>query len=118
MGLLAGRFAAAERHGTAPVAPPPTTALGALLNHVTAGHIVGETTFQPMNVNYGLFPPLAAPEDGARRGPKGRARKEAMSLRALADLDAWQSVSSESGCHFSGSETRQTNDLDRRPAAE
>jgi methylenetetrahydrofolate--tRNA-(uracil-5-)-methyltransferase len=94
MGLLAGRFAAAERHGAAPAAPPPTTALGALLNHVTAGHITGghlagDATFQPMNVNYGLFPPLTASEDGARRGPKGRARKEAMSLRALADLDIW-----------------------------
>ncbi len=93
MGLLAGRFAAAERHGAAPAIPPPTTALGALLNHVTGGHLAGDVgghaTFQPMNVNYGLFPPLAAPEAGARRGPKGRARKEAMSLRALADLDAW-----------------------------
>ncbi len=84
IGLLAGRFAAAERRGQRPQAPPDTTALGALLGHITGG---AETeTFQPMNVNFGLFPPLPA---GTGRRPKGRDRKQAMSRRALADLDAW-----------------------------
>jgi methylenetetrahydrofolate--tRNA-(uracil-5-)-methyltransferase len=86
IGLLAGRFAAAERQGTELVRPPPTTALGALLAHITGG--ADERTFQPMNVNFGLFPPLD--EDVLVRGrEKGRARKSAMSERALADLDRW-----------------------------
>ena len=80
MGLLAGRFAAAERSGTSIPAPPPTTALGALLGHITQG--ADAATFQPMNVNFGLFPPL---ETKARK----KQRKPLMSRRALADLDAW-----------------------------
>ena len=60
IGLIAGRFAAAERLGRASSPPPPTTAIGALLNHVTGGHIeaidAGPRSFQPMNVNFGLFP--------------------------------------------------------------
>jgi methylenetetrahydrofolate--tRNA-(uracil-5-)-methyltransferase len=80
IGLLAGRFAAAERHGTALPAPPRTTAFGALLDHITVG--AAAATFQPMNVNFGLFPPL----DGE---PCGRDRKRAFTRRALADLDAW-----------------------------
>jgi methylenetetrahydrofolate--tRNA-(uracil-5-)-methyltransferase len=81
VGLMTGRFAAAERLGR-PIQPQPhTTALGALINHITGGHIEtideGPRSFQPMNVNFGLFPPLAhAPkaEDGKRlRGP-GRRR--------------------------------------------
>ncbi|EJW11680.1 tRNA:m(5)U-54 MTase gid [Rhodovulum sp. PH10] len=104
MGLLAGRFAAAESRGEEPVPPPPTTAHGALLGHITGGHLgdafatidAGPRSFQPMNVNFGLFPPLAvAPTkhpDGSRlRGPaKTVARKHALSARALADLDAWR----------------------------
>jgi methylenetetrahydrofolate--tRNA-(uracil-5-)-methyltransferase len=95
IGLLAGRMAAAERSGLDFALPPPTTALGALIGHVTGGHLEGGAhSFQPMNVNYGLLPPIAAPtrrEDGRRiaRGERGRARKRAMSLRALADLDLW-----------------------------
>ncbi|MSO54993.1 MAG: methylenetetrahydrofolate--tRNA-(uracil(54)-C(5))-methyltransferase (FADH(2)-oxidizing) TrmFO [Rhodospirillales bacterium] len=81
IGLLAGRFAAAERLGRAPDLPPPTTALGALLRHLTGG--ADATTFQPMNVNFGLFPPLA--DDRLR----GRERKRAVARCALADLDAW-----------------------------
>ncbi len=80
MGLLAGRFAAAERQGRSIPAPPGTTALGALLGHITQG--ADASTFQPMNVNFGLFPPLDV------RAPK-KERKPLMSRRALADLDIW-----------------------------
>jgi methylenetetrahydrofolate--tRNA-(uracil-5-)-methyltransferase len=99
IGLLAGRFAAAERLGERMSAPPPTTAHGALLAHITGGHVetidAGPRSFQPMNVNFGLFPPLArVPNkgpDGARlRGAaKTVAKKRALSERALADLDRW-----------------------------
>ena len=82
IGLLAGRFAAGELQGRAVKSPPPTTALGALLAHITQG--ADAKTFQPMNVNFGLFPELA-PSQRAR----GRDRKKAMAYRALADLDAW-----------------------------
>jgi methylenetetrahydrofolate--tRNA-(uracil-5-)-methyltransferase len=95
IGMLAGRFAAAERRGAAASPPPPTTALGALLNHVTVGHLGGvRGAFQPMNVNFGLFPPIEPPAapDGRRVKGKARgpARKTALSERALADLDAWR----------------------------
>lgn len=99
IGLLAGRFAAAERTGREMRPPPPTTALGALLAHITGGHLVDAegdaSSFQPMNINYGLLPPLdAAPAvDAEGRRLKGAARglekKRMMSRRALADLDAW-----------------------------
>ena len=79
--------------------PPATTALGSLLGHITGGHIetidAGPRSFQPMNINFGLFPPLASPPtkkpDGTRlRGnEKTVAKKQAMSARALADLDRW-----------------------------
>ena len=94
MGLLTGRFAAAEASGEAPSAPPASTAMGALLGHITGGHLgaggVAGTpgSFQPMNVNFGLFPPLAETTDKGRP-LKGRARKQAMARRALVDLDAW-----------------------------
>ena len=97
IGLIAGRLAAAERLGEALAPPPPTTAIGALLNHITGGHIeaidAGPRSFQPMNVNFGLFPPIDEPrvdEDGKRlRGPeRGFARKRALSARAAADLAA------------------------------
>jgi methylenetetrahydrofolate--tRNA-(uracil-5-)-methyltransferase len=85
IGLLAGRFAAAERLEAALSPPPPTTALGALLAHITGGALAD--SFQPMNVNFGLFPPL---DDAAgKRGPRGRERKRAQSVRALADLECW-----------------------------
>jgi len=98
IGLIAARFAVAERRGEALSAPPPTTAHGALLAHITGGHIAtidaGPSSFQPMNVNFGLFPPIAEP--AAREGRKfGRgsaknlARKNALSERALADLERW-----------------------------
>ncbi|HEX4303099.1 MAG TPA: methylenetetrahydrofolate--tRNA-(uracil(54)-C(5))-methyltransferase (FADH(2)-oxidizing) TrmFO [Rhizomicrobium sp.] len=80
IGLLAGRFAAAELGGREAVLPPPTTALGALLGHITGG--ADAKTFQPMNVNFGLFPDPPAKT-------RGKDRKKAQSHRALADLDAW-----------------------------
>ena len=93
VGLLAGRFAAAERLGADLAPPPPTTALGALIAHITGGHLEGGK-FQPMNVNYGLLPPMEAPKKDAegRRLPtseRGRAKKRLMSLCAVAALDAW-----------------------------
>jgi methylenetetrahydrofolate--tRNA-(uracil-5-)-methyltransferase len=96
VGLLAGRFAAAERAGTMPSSPPPTTALGALLAYITGGHVSSETdgarSFQPMNINFGLFPPTdAVVSDGKRlRGnEKTQARRRAIALRALQDCDNW-----------------------------
>jgi methylenetetrahydrofolate--tRNA-(uracil-5-)-methyltransferase len=98
IGLIAGRLAAAERVGKALPPPPPTTAIGALLNHITGGHIeaidAGPRSFQPMNINFGLFPPIAESridDDGKRlRGPeRGVARKRALSARAAADLAEW-----------------------------
>jgi methylenetetrahydrofolate--tRNA-(uracil-5-)-methyltransferase len=100
IGLLTGRFAAAERHGEAIVTPPPTTAHGALLAHITGGHLetvdAGPSSFQPMNVNFGLFPPftekVAYDKDGRKYGrgsAKNLARKTAMSERALDDLARW-----------------------------
>jgi len=80
IGLLAGRFAAAERLAETPRVPPATTALGALLGHISGG--ADAATFQPMNINFGLFPPL----EGRLRG---RERKRAVAARALADLDTW-----------------------------
>jgi len=96
IGLLAGRFAAAERLGEALSPPPAETALGALLAHVTGGHIEGggARSFQPMNINYGLLPPLEAPKrdaDGKRLSAteRGRAKKALVSRRALAALGGW-----------------------------
>ena len=95
IGLVAGRLAAAERTGRRLAAPPPTTALGALVAHITGGHLAGgKGSFQPMNINYGLLPPMAdppkvpgAPKVGKR--DRGRAKKRAVALRAFADLAAW-----------------------------
>lgn len=91
MGLLAGRFAAAERLGRLPSPPPRTTALGALLAHITGD--ANAETFQPMNVNFGLFPPVEIGTDDTGKRPRGKAkgpaRKRAYTSRALRDLDAW-----------------------------
>jgi methylenetetrahydrofolate--tRNA-(uracil-5-)-methyltransferase len=99
MGLLAGRFAAGDWLGRRIEPPPETTALGALVRHVTGGHIEGQiggvtSSFQPMNINFGLFPDIEGPRtgpDGKRlKGvDRGRARKRAMSVRALEDIDRW-----------------------------
>ena len=99
VGLMVGRFAAAERLGQAVVPPPPTTAHGALINHITGGHIetidAGARSYQPMNINFGLFPPLTksptrAPDGTRLRGTaKTLAKKSAIAERALADLALW-----------------------------
>ena len=102
IGLLAGRFAAAERLGSTAAPPPATTALGALLDHITGGHLVSDETtsssprsFQPMNINYGLLPPLddtplTTPDGKRLKGPeRGLAKKKLQSRRALADLALW-----------------------------
>ncbi|MEM7191108.1 MAG: methylenetetrahydrofolate--tRNA-(uracil(54)-C(5))-methyltransferase (FADH(2)-oxidizing) TrmFO, partial [Pseudomonadota bacterium] len=71
MGMLAGRFAAWERLGHELTAPPDDTAMGALLSHITGG--AEASTFQPMNVNFGLFPPLTEEIRKGRKGKKARA---------------------------------------------
>jgi methylenetetrahydrofolate--tRNA-(uracil-5-)-methyltransferase len=88
MGLLAGRFAAAERLGDAVIPPPATTTHGALLAHVTGG--ADDETFQPMNVNFGLIPPLVDRAlEGIKRKERKAARRRLMSQRALSDIAAW-----------------------------
>ena len=92
-GLLAGRLAAAERLGRTLAAPGPETAIGALVEHITGGHLEG-SKFQPMNINYGLLPPLEAPkvDEAGLKIPlkeRGRAKKRLMSLRALEALKGW-----------------------------
>ncbi len=98
IGLIAGRFASSERLEFSLSSPPATTALGALLNHITGGHVEaidGATlSFQPMNVNFGLFPPLdISPKgpDGKRlRGAeKAKAKKQSLSDRARRDFEPW-----------------------------
>jgi methylenetetrahydrofolate--tRNA-(uracil-5-)-methyltransferase len=99
IGLLAGRMAAAEVSGHIPRLPPAESAMGALLNHITGGHIVsidaGPRSFQPMNVNFGLFPPLTeairAPDGKRLRGAeKAAARKRALTARAKVALLHWR----------------------------
>jgi methylenetetrahydrofolate--tRNA-(uracil-5-)-methyltransferase len=80
IGLIAGRMAAADKLGQSFEWPPVETALGALLGHITGG--ADASTFQPMNVNFGLFPPL---DERVRRTD----RKKAYTARALKALDAW-----------------------------
>ncbi|MEM1378428.1 MAG: FAD-dependent oxidoreductase, partial [Pseudomonadota bacterium] len=105
IGLLAGRFASAEQLGESPDLPPKTTAFGALLNHITGGHITadnepGKRSFQPMNINFGLFPPLP---EGAVKKPvgwqgrfrgkdKAQAKKRTMTGRAMGDVQEWLGV--------------------------
>ncbi len=84
VGLIAGRLAAAAARGETLATPPPTTAIGALLAHITGGGAAD--TFQPMNVNFGLFPPLDASVAKAERKP-------ALAARARADLAGWMAAS-------------------------
>jgi methylenetetrahydrofolate--tRNA-(uracil-5-)-methyltransferase len=84
MGLLAGRMAAAELRGGDAPTPPNTTAMGALITHITGG--AEAKTFQPMNVNFGLFPPV----EGLKSGRRGRKdRYKAYTDRAKTDWQAW-----------------------------
>ena len=93
-GALRSRRAAAAKPL---VVPPPTTAFGAILGHITGGHLAsddepGKRSFQPMNVNFGLFPPVeVVRQPGVRVSSleRGRAKKRAITARALADLDRW-----------------------------
>lgn len=94
MGLLTGRLAAAQALGRDLAPPPADTAMGALVEHITGGHLEG-SKFQPMNINYGLLPPLEAPkvdEAGVKIPLKerGRAKKRLMSIRAMNSLTAWR----------------------------
>jgi methylenetetrahydrofolate--tRNA-(uracil-5-)-methyltransferase len=102
MGLMAGRMAAAELLGASSIAPPPaTTAHGALVSHITGGHLSDESgdmttkarSFQPMNVNFGLFPDVQVPRDENGKRPRGKAKKPARQLayttRAKQDFSAW-----------------------------
>ncbi|SFZ82346.1 methylenetetrahydrofolate--tRNA-(uracil-5-)-methyltransferase [Devosia enhydra] len=100
VGLIAGRLAAAESRGETLPTPPPSTALGALIAHITGGHLEAEAysgarSFQPMNVNFGLFPPVSITKPEGHVGrwkstEKTLAKKEAITSRALQDLEAWR----------------------------
>lgn len=95
MGLLTGRLAAAERLGLDLTPPPGTTAMGALVEHITGGHLQAGKSFQPMNVNFGLFPDIGeVPKTDAegrriKGKEKGREKKRLQAARALSDFDAW-----------------------------
>jgi methylenetetrahydrofolate--tRNA-(uracil-5-)-methyltransferase len=102
IGLIAGRMAAAQVRGEELQLPPPTTALGALIEHITGGHISAEgepgpRSFQPMNVNFGLLPALEVKKrEGVTRWrgtDKAMARRKAMSDRALRDIEGWTVLS-------------------------
>ncbi|MEZ5838942.1 MAG: methylenetetrahydrofolate--tRNA-(uracil(54)-C(5))-methyltransferase (FADH(2)-oxidizing) TrmFO [Hyphomicrobiales bacterium] len=105
VGLMAGRFAAAERLGREPLAPPETSAMGAILAHITGGHLVdqngGARSFQPMNINFGLFPPVEVKRPEGVKRFRGKAKsitkKEAMAVRALADIEDWLTASAALG---------------------
>jgi methylenetetrahydrofolate--tRNA-(uracil-5-)-methyltransferase len=89
-GLLAGMNAAQLLGGKRPVVPPATTALGALLRYITDPE---RKNFQPMNVNFGLLPPLSEPLHG-------KAKKEIMARRALADMEAWAKETEKAAMPF------------------
>lgn len=93
VGLMTGRFAALQRLGLDPITPQEHSAMGALLAHITGGG--NHETFQPMNINFGLFPPyeLSAEEKKGKKGKeKGRARKKAMAQRALKCAQEWDAA--------------------------
>jgi len=86
VGLMAGRFVAAEILGQDIITPPDVTALGGILNHITGG--ADAMTFQPMNITFGLLPPMDVRNERGKR-VKGKEKKAAVSARALQALDAW-----------------------------
>ena len=88
VGLMAGRMAAADRLGAGFDLPPATTALGAILGHITGG--ADAETFQPMNVNFGLFPDIDL-KDARGRPLRGMDKKKAITSRAINDLKSWLS---------------------------
>ncbi|SFT35692.1 methylenetetrahydrofolate--tRNA-(uracil-5-)-methyltransferase [Pseudovibrio denitrificans] len=99
VGCMTGLFAAHQALGTDIAPPPATTACGAIINHITGGHIdredgSGPRSFQPMNINFGLLPPLDEmpkhPEGKRLRGKeKTRLKKQVMAKRGLDDFKAW-----------------------------
>jgi methylenetetrahydrofolate--tRNA-(uracil-5-)-methyltransferase len=95
MGLMAGRMAAAQAQGSNFATPPATTAHGALINHITGGHIATTDTrssFQPMNINFGLMPPVVVPREAGKKmqhRDKAQARKRAYTSRAIVDFKNW-----------------------------
>ncbi|MFY8113984.1 MAG: methylenetetrahydrofolate--tRNA-(uracil(54)-C(5))-methyltransferase (FADH(2)-oxidizing) TrmFO [Rhabdaerophilum sp.] len=101
IGLIAGLLASRERAGLGLDVPPPETALGSLLNHITGGHIetidTGPKSYQPMNINFGLFPPIeAAPRDENGKRLRGKdkavAKKRMITARAKAALATWMAA--------------------------
>ena len=93
VGLMTGRFAAAEKLGLTPETPAETTAMGALLGHITGGG--NAETFQPMNINFGLFPPMELTQEqrkGLKGKERGRAKKKLMAIRALNDIQVWNKI--------------------------
>jgi methylenetetrahydrofolate--tRNA-(uracil-5-)-methyltransferase len=86
VGLMAGRFAAAEMSGQEIICPPDVTAMGGILSHITGG--ADALTFQPMNINFGLLPPMDVRNERGKR-VKGKEKKAAVSARALTALDDW-----------------------------
>lgn len=97
IGLMVGRLAAADALGNEQSLPPLTTAHGALINHITGGHLEDENTtlrsFQPMNVNFGLFPPVTITKPEGMKRWRGKdktiAKREAITSRALQDFASW-----------------------------
>jgi len=97
LGLITGRMAAAQAMGNTYPVPPLTTAMGSLVEHVTGGYMTGpKAKFQPMNVNFGLFPPMEEeivyPKVNGKRlrgKDKTRYRKSLLAKRALNDIEAW-----------------------------
>ncbi len=99
MGLVCGRLAASEILGKEIATPPKTSAMGALINHISGGHIattgnINEAkSFQPMNINFGLFPNIEVKKPKGvkswRKAERKRAKKQAISARALADITDW-----------------------------
>jgi methylenetetrahydrofolate--tRNA-(uracil-5-)-methyltransferase len=94
MGIMTGHMAAAERLGKTFTTPPATTAHGALVNHITGGHLPttdnATLSFQPMNINFGLMPPpTELPVKGMKHADKAIARKKAYTSRAKAEFRAW-----------------------------
>lgn len=87
VGLMAGRFAVMDYLQQDIITPSENTAMGSILSHITGGG--NADTFQPMNVNFGLFPPIEDPV-GFKGKDKGREKKKMMALRALDDIEKWQ----------------------------